>query len=168
MSCGIKVAKYASITLAFLDAADNELDKKITEVTEHVSGAYSVTLQAPAGTTQAAIGIYGEPGSGFQDCVLLDVSPPPEPTRGSISGVSWFDDNGDSVLDAAEYLIPGTNVTLLKDDSVIAQTKTDADGAYYFGHLDVDMCYNVSFTAADATLEPAFSGGNNDCRYLLN
>jgi len=75
MSCGIKVVKFASITLAFLDADDNSLAREVTEVFEHVSGVYSVTLQAPAGTVTAAIGIYGEEGSGFQDCVLIDAEP---------------------------------------------------------------------------------------------
>lgn len=162
MSCGVSVSKYASITLAFLDAADNELDKKITEVFEHTSGAYSVTLEAPAGTTQAAIGIYGEPGSGFQDCVLIDATPTPEPTKGSVSGVAWFDENGDSILDPAEWAIPGTSVTLYQNGSVVAQTQTDSDGGYYFGHLEVDVCYVVGFAATDTTLELGFSGGDND------
>ena len=85
MSCGVTVAKFASITLAFLDADYNEIATRSTEVTEHVSGAYSVTLASPANTVHAAIGIYGETGSGFQDCVLIDSTPTPEPTKGSIS-----------------------------------------------------------------------------------
>lgn len=162
MSCGVTVAKYASITLAFLDAEDNTLDSKVTEVLEHVSGAYSVTLAAPAGTANAAIGIYGEPGSGFQDCVLMDATPPPEPTKGSIKGVAWFDENGDSVWDPAESLIPGTSVTLLEGEKILAQIQTDFKGGYYLGNLDVDVCYTLSFGVADSTLELGFAGGDND------
>jgi len=162
MSCGVSVSKYSSITLAFLDAEHNTLDSAITEVFEHTSGAYSVTLEAPAATASAAIGIYGEPGSGFQDCVLVDATPPPEPTRGSIAGVTWLDANSDSILDPTEVLVPGTSVTLLRDGNILAQTQTDNNGAYNFGSLDVDLCYAVSFAAADATVELGFAGGDND------
>jgi len=164
MSCGITVAKYASITLAFLDANDNTLATDSTEVLEHVSGAYSVTLEAPAGTTTAAIGIYGEPGSGFQDCVLIDATPPPEPTKGSISGVTWFDANQDSILDTTESFISGTQVKLLSGTNVLAQMETDSQGNYYFGHLDIDACYSVMFTAADSTLQLGASGSDNDAQ----
>ena len=162
MSCGVTVAKYASITLAFHDAADNRLDRKITEVFEHTSGAYSVELTAPAGTTTAAIGIYGEEGSGFQDCVLIDATPPPEPTKGSIAGVSWFDENGDSIFDGNESLIGGTEVELFAGTELIGETQTGIDGSYYFGNLDVDACYTLSFAAADATLALGGPGGDND------
>ena len=162
MSCGVTVAKFASITLVFQDAADNTLATRTTEVTEHVSGGYSVELAAPAGTVTAAIGIYGEPGSGFQDCVLIDATPTPEPTKGSISGVSWFDENGDSILDATEGLISGTEVTLFDGTDVLEQTGTGIDGSYYFGNLDVDQCYTVSFSPADPTLELGAVGGDND------
>ncbi len=162
MSCGVVVVKFASITLAYLDAADNTLATESTEVVEHVTGAYSVTLEAPAGTTTAAIGIYGEPGSGFQDCVLIDATPPPEPTKGSIAGVTWFDESADSVLDPAESLISGTPVSLFEGTELLAQTQTTSDGEYYFGNLDVDVCYTVNFSPADGTLELAAPGADND------
>ncbi len=162
MSCGVTVAKYASITLAFLDADDNTLTTKSTEVTEHVSGAYSVTLESPAGTTTAAIGIYGEPGSGFQDCVLIDATPAPEPTKGSISGLSWFDANGDNVFDDGESTVSSTSVALYQNNTLLQQSETDLDGSYYFGNLDIDACYTVSFSPLDATLELGTTGGAND------
>jgi len=162
MTCGIRVVKYASLTLAFLDADDNELDSKVTDIEEHVSGAYSVTLQAPANTVTAAIGIYGEEGSGFQDCVLIDSTPLPEPTKGSIAGSSWFDESGDSVLDSVEDIITGTPVTLNYNGAVLEQTTTDALGAYYFGNLDIASCYTVTFGVTDSTVELGASGGDND------
>jgi len=162
LTCGIQVAKFASITLAFLDADDNELAKDVTEVFEHVSGAYSVSLQAPAGTVTAAIGIYGEPGSGFQDCALIDDEPVPQPTKGSIAGVTWFDQNEDSLFDGVEDIITGTPVTLTFNGVVLEQTTTGADGSYYFGNLDVDACYTVTFGATDATVELGATGGDND------
>jgi len=164
MSCGVTVAKYASITLAFLDSGDNTLATETTEVLEHVSGAYSVSLESPPGTVTAAIGIYGETGSGFQDCVLIDATPPPEPTKGSISGVTWFDVNGDSILDATESFISGTQVKLLSGTTVLAQADTDTQGRYYFGHLDIDACYSVMFTAADSTLQLGATGSDNDAQ----
>lgn len=162
MSCGVTVAKFASITLAFHDADDNQLAKDVTEVEEHVSGAYSVTLESPPGTTTAAIGIYGEPGSGFQDCVLIDATPEPEPTRGSISGVTWFDANGNSELEADESLITGTNVTLYNGDVSFDQVQTDGKGYYYIGGLHVDNCYTINFVAADGTLQLGATGTDND------
>ena len=162
MTCGVTVAKYASITLAYLDADDNTLDTEITEVFEHVSGAYSVRLQAPADTVLAAIGIYGEPGSGFQDCVLVDDTPLPEPTKGSISGLTWFDESGDSLFNNSESTITGTPVTLNYLGNVLAQTETDASGEYYFGNLEVDACYIVTFGLADSTVQLGAPDGEND------
>lgn len=162
MSCGVTVVKYASITLAFLDANDNTLATHITEVTEHESGAYSVTAESPAATSTAAIGIYGEPGSGFQDCVLIDVAPEPEPTKGSITGLTWFDADRDNRFDDNESTISSTAVALHQDGVLLHQDKTSLDGSYYFGNLDVDSCYTILFTAADATLELGVTGGTND------
>lgn len=162
MSCGITVAKYSSITLAFLDAEDNTLASRITEVTEHVSGAYSVTLDAPARTVTAAIGIYGEPGSGFQDCVLIDATPAPEPTKGSISGLTWFDASSDNLFDDVESAVSGSPVSLFSNGALLNQTETDIEGNYYFGNLDIDTCYVVSFGAADTTLQLGANGGDND------
>ncbi len=162
MTCGVQVVKYASITLAFLDADDNTLATEVTEVFEHVSGAYTATLQAPAGSVTAAIGIYGEPGSAFQDCVLVDVDPMPEPTKGSIAGSTWFDESGDSVFDGVESVISGTPVSLIFEGSILDQTTTDANGQYYFGNLDVDACYTVSFGAVDSTVELGATGSDND------
>lgn len=162
MSCGINVVKYSSITLSFLDTDDNTLASKTTEVFEHVSGAYSVILQSPANTVTAAIGIYGEPGSGFQDCVLIDSTPPPEPTKGSISGLTWFDNNANSAININESYIAGTSVTLYVGDTVLAQTKTDKDGKYNFGDLDIGTCYTALFEAADATLALGAKAGRTD------
>ena len=100
MTCAVSAVKFASITLAFHDADDVELASETTEIFEDQVAAFSVTLQSPATTTTGAIGIYGEAGSGFQDCVLVDVTPAPEPTKGSIAGTTFFDDNADGNADA--------------------------------------------------------------------
>ncbi len=162
VTCGINVYKAASITLAFLDANDVTLDKQVTEILEHTSGAFTATLQAPAGTVTAAIGIYGEAGSAFQDCALVDATPLPEPTKGSIAGSTWFDENKDSVFDGVESVITGTPVTLNFAGNALAQTTTNANGQYYFGNLDVDACYTVSFGAVDSTVELGVAGSDND------
>ena len=157
MTCGVSVVKFASITLAFLDPTDTvTLATRSTEIHEDGKGAHSVTLQAPPNAGLAAIGIYGEPGSGFQDCVLIDSTPPAEPTKGSISGITWFDENGDSLYTSSEAAIHGTSVALNLNGTVVGQTTTDKDGSYYFGHLDVDACYTcllyTSPSPRDATL----------------
>lgn len=162
MTCGIQVFKAASITLAYLDENDNTLASEVTEVLDHASGVYSATLQAPAGTVIAAIGIYGEAGSAFQDCVLVDATPIPEPTKGSIAGVTWFDESADSMFDGVESTIAGTPITLYYNGAVLDQTKTDTDGSYYFGNLDIDACYTVSFGLADSTVALGATGNQND------
>jgi len=152
MTCGVVTLKYASITLPNLDAEDNTLASQTTDINGNVSGAYSVTLAAPAGTSTAAVGIYGEHGSGFQDCTLFDTTPPPEPTKGSISGVAWFDSNANNTIENTERFISSTPVELQLNGNTIANSETDAQGQYYFGNLDVDQCYTLNFTPADATL----------------
>ena len=162
LSCGVSSTKYSSITLAFLDTDDSTLATETTEIFEETSGVFSVTLAAPANTTTAAVGIYGESGSGFQDCVLIDTTPAPEPTKGSISGVTWLDENSDSILDSTDSRITGTTVSLIVNQNVLAQTTTNTDGEYTFADLDVDACYLISFMAADATLQLGQTGGDND------
>ena len=163
MTCGVTAVKFASITLAFLDPGDTTtLATRTTEIHEDATGAYSVTLDAPAGTGLAAIGIYGEAGSGFQDCVLADSTPPPEPTKGSITGITWFDENGDSLYMSSESPIHGSPVALNLNGAVVDQTVTAKDGSYYFGNLDINACYTVTFDAADPTLQLGAVGGDND------
>ena len=162
MSCGVVPVKFASVTLAFLDADYNTVATRSTEITDDVSGVYSVDLVSPADTVFAAIGIYGEPGSGFQDCVLIDTTPPPEPTKGSISGISFFDENSDSILDGTDRRISDTKVTLLAGGNVVGMTATNSAGEYQFNDLDVDACYTITFAAADATLQLGQPGTDND------
>lgn len=162
MTCGVSVVDYASITLAFLDVSSKTLATDLTQMTSRQSGASSVTLRAPAGTVTAAVGVYGESGTGFQDCVLVDGAPPAEPTKGSIAGGTWFDQNADAKLDADEGLVAGSPVTLFRDGKVVEETVTDADGTYYFGNLDVGTCYSVTFSVPDSTLKAGPLGGDND------
>ena len=162
LSCGVTSTKFSSITLAFLDAADNTLATETTEIFEEASGAFSVTLAAPTGSTTGAVGIYGEEGSGFQDCVLIENNPVPEPTDGSISGTAWFDANDDGLFNSDEAVIPGTPVSIFQNGALVDQGETDLDGAYNFAGLDIDQCYNLLFGPADATLQFGVIGGDND------
>jgi len=162
LTCGVTTTKYSSITLAFLDGNDVTVATETTEIFEDATGAYSVTLAAPAGAVTAAVGIYGEHGSGFQDCVLVVANPPPQPTDGSISGTAWFDANGDGILDASEAVIPNTPVSIFQNGALVSQMMTGLDGAYNFGGLDIDQCYNVLFEVADATLQFTVASGDND------
>jgi len=162
LTCGVHAVDYASITLAFLDGQARTLATSTTDVPPQLSGANAVTLAAPAGTTIAAVGIYGESGSGFQDCVLVDGAPPAEPTKGSIAGGTWFDENTDSRLDNHEDFISGSPIVLLQGGEVLHSTRTDSDGQYFFGNLDIDECYVVRFGAADAALRNGALGGDND------
>lgn len=158
MTCGVRTVKYASITLAFLDANDNTLTKEVTEIYNDGTAPSSVTLTAPAGTATAAIGVYGEHGSGFQDCVLVDNT---SRIEGSIAGDVWFDANGNSSFNAAESLIPGVHAVLSKDGTQVATTSTGTDGSYRFTNLDIDSCYVVTFVAPDDSLAFGPFGSDN-------
>lgn len=162
MTCGVQVSDYASITLAFLDEDYDTLATDTTDILKNRSGTHSVTLDSPDGTVYAAVGIYGEPGSGFQDCVLINGVPPPQPTKGSISGGTWFDEDGDTLFGTSENRITGSLITLSVDGQVLRQTRTDAEGSYYFGNLDIGVCYTITFGAGDATLQGGALGGDND------
>ena len=161
-TCGVSSFKYSSMTLAFLDENDVTLATQTTEILEDTGGgAYSVILTAPAGTVTAAVGIYGLTGSGFQDCTLLIDNPEPEPEDGSIAGVAWFDEDSDTRRAMAESLIPSTPVLLYLNGAVIDQTRTGADGSYYFGGLDLGSCYQLKFSPADPTLTFTGTGGDS-------
>lgn len=163
MTCGVSSSKYSSITLAFLNDAGDTLATDTTEIYEDVQGgAYSVTLTAPAGSTVAAVGVYGLEGSGFQDCTLLLDNPTPEPVDGSIAGVAWFDADENSERENTENLIPSTPVSIYMGETLVEELVTGLDGSYYFGGLDVGMCYTVQFSPADPTLQFGASGGSND------
>ncbi|MEM7257861.1 MAG: SdrD B-like domain-containing protein [Pseudomonadota bacterium] len=162
LTCGVSSLKYSSLTLAFLTDDGVTLDTKTTEIYEDSQGgAFSVVLEAPTGTTVAAVGIYGLAGTGFQDCTLFVNEPDPGPQSGSIGGLAWFDENADSVADNDESRIPTTPVTLLRDGAEQETTRTDLDGKYYFGELDLDQCYQVRFGTADPTLTFTTQGADS-------
>lgn len=162
LTCGVSSLKYASMTLSFLNDDGTTLAEETTEIFENVQGgAYSATLMAPAGTTTAAIGIYGLHGTGFQDCTLLLDNPVVIPVDGSISGLVWFDEDGDATKAATESVIASSPVSLFLNDVLVSEMVTDLDGSYYFGGLDVDQCYTLKFDAADPTLTFTSSGGDN-------
>lgn len=163
MTCGVSSYKFSSLTLAFLNNSGETLATESTQIFEDVQGgAYSVTLAAPAGTTVAAVGVYGLEGSGFQDCTLLLDNPAPTPVDGSIAGFVWFDADGDLTRTPTENLIPSTPVSIYLGDTLVEQSQTDLNGSYYFGGLDVGQCYTVRFSPADPTITFATAGGDND------
>jgi hypothetical protein len=155
LTCGISSSKYSSITLAFHDAAGATIATETTEIYEDVQGgAYSVTLEAPADTSFAAVGIYGLAGSGFQDCSLLLENPPVEPVYGSISGITWYDEDENSIRANTESRISGTSVSIFSQTGdLIKQATTNINGRYRFGGLDLDQCYTVKFQPVNDTLE---------------
>lgn len=162
MSCGVSSLKYSSMTMSFLDSNGDSIAEKTTEILEDVDGsAYSVTLLAPAGTTTAAIGIYGLEGSGFQDCTLLLDNQESLPVNGSISGHAWFDENADGLKADSESKIVSTPVSIFQSGKLVAAMVTELDGSYYFGGLGIGQCYNLKFEPADPTLGYANIGGDN-------
>src|SRR5205807_2548416 len=67
---------------------------------------------------------------------FLDRSTVVSPTVGSLSGSVVSDANGNGVIDAGDTGVPGVTVQLFTQlNSFIAQTTTDANGAYAFTNL---------------------------------
>lgn len=162
LSCGVFSAKYASITLAFQNDNGETLATETTEIfDESLGAAYTVTLTSPAGTTSAAVGIYGYHNTGFHGCTLLLDQPDPGPVDGSIGGISWFDENDNATNDPEEGGIEGTPVFLYFDSAIVAEALTDKDGKYYFGGLDLAQCYTVRFDSSDPTLELTAQGADS-------
>ena len=162
LTCGVSSLKYSSITLAFQNDNGETLATETTEIFENVDGAaYSVELLAPANTTTAAVGIYGLAGTGFQDCALQLSNPTAIPVDGSIVGTTWFDENDNGVRDTGESVIQSNTADLLFEGVSIEQTTTNAKGQYFFYGLDIDNCYQVQLTPADATLQVTSSGEHN-------
>ena len=64
--------------------------------------------------------------------------------RGSISGLSWKDNNGNGILDAGEERAQGVEVSLWKDGQITDNSITDENGVYRFEEL-LPANYKVQF-----------------------
>ncbi len=54
----------------------------------------------------------------------------------AIGGVIWLDENEDGIIDPAEAVISDFPVRLYRDDHLVDEVKTDADGNYQFEDLE--------------------------------
>ncbi|MCK7513020.1 MAG: IPTL-CTERM sorting domain-containing protein [Desulfobacterales bacterium] len=80
----------------------------------------------------------------------------PVPATGSITGLVFYDINGNGVQDAGEPALPGVTITLRNSaNAVVATTTTDANGNYSFANLPPGQ-YTVS-----QTVPPGFVGSTN-------
>ncbi len=95
------------------------------------------------------IGGFGK-ANGLGDLELLA-----DPAPIQIGDRVWYDKDGDGIQDPSEPPLAGVTVTL-KDSTgkVIATTKTDAKGEYFFSDLSPDTTYKVCFDASTATNLP--------------
>lgn len=82
--------------------------------------------------------LWNNLGLGRVEGLTLDV-PASKPVRTNvydllIDGTVWYDSNKDATLDDDEERLEGVTVELVdKDEKVVRNTKTDAQGYYYFG-----------------------------------
>lgn len=159
LSCGVTPVDYASMTLNFLDSDYNELSSQVRELAGGASGAYSITMTAPKGTAMAAVTVYGEDGTGFQDCSLVNASGTQPLSEWTIKGFAWLDLNADSEYQEGEFGASGINVNLFVGDNHIAQTTTDIYGGYNFPGLSAENCYVVKFESADNAISFGDQGG---------
>ena len=81
----------------------------------------------------------------------------------SLGDLVWYDTDRDGVQDSGETGVPGITVTLYRaDDSLVATTKTDVNGAYEFNSLPPGDYY-VRFTPPPAyTISPQDAVVDND------
>jgi uncharacterized repeat protein (TIGR01451 family) len=66
----------------------------------------------------------------------------------------WIDTNKDGIQDACEKSLKDVNVSLYKGNTLIATTKTDANGEYYFSSKSKIGTGTWSATGADTTILP--------------
>ena len=118
-----------------------------------MSGVYAYRTEAEGGIqrmarTQLETRAITLTGSGLFETVCAG-------RDGRISGIAFFDEDADGVLDAAETRrYAGMTVTLLNQDGDVVDTvRTDTDGAYAFGPLS-GGAYRVRFES-----DVVFSGG---------
>ncbi len=87
---------------------------------------------------------------GLGDIVLICDTP----TYLEIGNRVWNDANKDGVQDPCEKVLTGVNVSVYKGTTLIATTKTDINGEYYFSTKSKIGTGTWSGTGADTTLLP--------------
>jgi hypothetical protein len=99
----------------------------------------------------------------------------PDPVVRTVSGLAWYDENGNGIRDAGEKRIKGARVTLYTENETIAldedgflvsRVTTGADGEYEFTNLRAGRFYvlftgSSDFTIGDHDVSPKDMGGND-------
>jgi len=92
----------------------------------------------------------GEADLNKSDGASCPLVPAPLPSTGSVGDLVWVDSDADGIQDANEPGAPGVTVDLYSiDNSLIASTITDQNGAYAFTSLEPSEYYLV-FSGAPA------------------
>jgi len=78
----------------------------------------------------------------------------------------WFDENGNGIQEGNETGIPGVEVQLLQNNSVIMTTTTDAHGLYLF--RDEELQGNVVVRVITSTVIPSVDGSDTEATFDLD
>jgi uncharacterized repeat protein (TIGR01451 family) len=129
------------------------------------------TVSAGSGTlsNQASVGIPGviDPTPADNTAQAATQLVPSANQFASLRGVVWLDLNHDRVISAGEPLLAGYTVRLYAPDgtTVVAETRTDASGAYAFGKLPAGVAYQLEFRDPSGLLAlgvPVAADGSGD------
>lgn len=91
----------------------------------------------------------------------VTVVPDPCPV-GSIGNFVWKDDNENGLQDPGEPGVKGVTVRLYNcyDNTLVATTTTDGNGAYLFSNLEVEHAYYVEFDQSTLPANGKFTSAN--------
>ncbi|HQY98636.1 MAG TPA: SdrD B-like domain-containing protein [Propionicimonas sp.] len=80
----------------------------------------------------------------------------------SVGDFVWYDTDKDGVQDKSELPVKDVVVNLIDAGKVIATTKTDADGYYYFQNLETTKAYTIEFVKPANTVFTQANAGADD------
>jgi hypothetical protein len=124
-------------------------------------GSYTVTVTTPSGyqpspSNSGSLNFTNLPSQAVQNADFGYYRP------GTISGIAFFDANGDSLANSGEPRMRDVTVKLIDSSNTVVGTRTtDTSGAYTFTGI-LPGNYTVRFTNPDTTNYEFITGGDSD------
>ena len=154
---GSHVVSTTAITGRLTDDYNNSINSAYYGAAWTADDGYIFTTNSQSGKMYklepSGLSIYvgqGEADLNKSDGASCPLVPAPLPSTGSIGDFVWVDDDADGIQDANEPGMAGVTIDLYSiDNTLLASTITDANGAYAFTNLDPSEYY-LHFSSAPA------------------